>query len=193
MRIFLHFKKQQLELFNSRLIAENEKFIRKEFSLEKSMMQLLIDVQDYFKQVGESSNEENISRLKIYLDMASGGIDPVKMERTKTNRRDMLRIACFYVLSQLGEHLDQALRILIDSIEKAKETLNQVILSAYQSKLITDTHIKKTDSLDKCAKLWEQFQQNEQIKLIDKKLKLEVLQQDINILLDQTLTKLKTN
>ena len=193
MRVFIHFKKQQLEQFNSRLIGENEKFIKNEYGLEKSIMKLLLDVQEYFKQVGASSKEETISRLRIYLNMASGGIDPVKMERIKTHRRDMLHKACFYVLSQLGEQLEESLSILTDTLEKAQQTINQLILSAYQSQVITDAHIKKTDSLKKCEKFWELLLQNDQIKIIDKKLKLEVLQQDINILLDQTLTKLKTN
>ncbi|APG64871.1 hypothetical protein LPB136_05645 [Tenacibaculum todarodis] len=191
MNVLIHFKKQQLETFIKLLILENEKFIKKDFNLDKSLMKLLNDVQEYYRRIGESTEEGNVSQLKTHLDIAVSGIDPVKLERVKTRRRDIVKIACYHCLSSLNQTLENSLVLVKNIINEATENINQVLLSAYQAKLITDAIIKKADTIDKCTSLWEKLKENEQILLLDKKLKLTILQQDISIILDQALSKLK--
>lgn len=191
MNVLIHFKKQQLEAFLKLLILENEKFIKKDFNLDKSLMILLNDVQEYYRKIGESTEEGNVSQLKTHLDIAVSGIDPVKLERVKTRRRDIVKIACYHCLSSLNQTLENSLVQVKNIINEATENINQVLLSAYQAKLITDAIIKKVDTIDKCTSLWEKLKENEQILLLDKKLKLTIIQQDISIILDQALSKLK--
>ncbi|MFB9057784.1 hypothetical protein ACFFU9_13640 [Mariniflexile ostreae] len=191
MTVLIHFKKQHLEGFNQELISQNEKFIRKEYDLDKTLMHLLNDVQAYYGQVGESTSESQISQLKTYLNLAVSGIDPISLERVKTRRRDLIRTACFHCLSNLGDVLRHSLQTVEDLLFRASETIHQLILSAFQSKLLTDALIKKTDNIEKCTALWKSLKTNEQISLIDKKLKLDILQEDISILIDMTFSKLK--
>lgn len=191
MNVLIHFKKQQIEAFIKLLILENEKFIKKDYNLDKSLMNLLNDVQEYYRKIGESTEEGNVSQLKTHLDIAVSGIDPIKLERVKTRRRDLVRIACFHCLSRLNETLENSLVHIKNTIANATENINQILLSVYQAKLITDEIILKTDTIEKCTSLWEKLKKNEQIALMDKKLKLDILQQDISILIDQALAKLK--
>ena len=193
MNVLVHFKKQTLEGFNKQLIAQNEKFVKKEYDLDKTLTQLLKKVQDYFQQVGESTKESDVSQLKNYLDLAVSGIDPIKLERVKTRRRETVRIACFHCLSNLGDIINSSLLGIEEALYKSEEMLKQVTLSAYQSKLINDKMINSIKSIDDAALLWEKLTTNEQILVIDKKLRLEINYQDINILFDKTLAKLKTN
>ena len=193
MNVLVHFKKQTLEGFNTQLIAQNEKFVKKEYDLDKTLTQLLKKVQDYFQQVGESTKESDVSQLKNYLDLAVSGIDPIKLERVKTRRRETVRIACFHCLSNLGDIINSSLLGIEEALYKSEEMLKQVTLSAYQSKLINDKMINAIKSIDEAALLWEKLTTNEQIMVIDKKLRLEINYQDINILFDKTLAKLKTN
>jgi len=193
MNVLVHFKKQTLEGFNTQLIAQNEKFVKKEYDLDKTLTQLLKKVQDYFQQVGESTKESDVSQLKNYLDLAVSGIDPIKLERVKTRRRETVRIACFHCLSNLGDIINSSLLGIEEALYKSEEMLKQVTLSAYQSKLINDKMINAIKSIDDAALLWEKLTTNEQIMVIDKKLRLEINYQDINILFDKTLAKLKTN
>ena len=192
MNLLIHFKKQRLEKLNQELILQNEKFVKKDFNLDKTLLSLLNEVQDYFQQIGESTKEGNISQLKNYLDLAVSGIDPIKLERIKTRRRDTVRIACFHCLSNLGETIESSLIEVENILLKATETIHQVVLSAYQSKFINDTIINKTNTVEEAIMLWDKLKENEQILLIDKKLRLEIHQQDTGILIDQTLSKLKT-
>lgn len=191
MTVLVHFKKQHLEKFLQHFISENEKFIKKDFDLHKTLMQLLNDTQEYYGQVGESTQEGSVSQLKTYLDLAVSGINPITMERIKTRRRDLIRTACFHCLSSIGETLQNSLHTIENLLHESSETINQFLLSAYQSKLITDELIHKTDSIEKCTALWETLKSNDQIALIDKKLKLEILQEDISILIDMAFSKLK--
>jgi len=193
MNILIHFKKQTLTNLTQKLIVQNEKFVKKEFDLDKTLMLLLSEVQEYYQQIGESNKESDVSQLKNHLDLATSGIDPLKMERVKTRKREMVRIACFHCLSNLGEILNTSLYDIQGMLQSAEEMLNQVVLSAYQSKLITDNIINALKTIDDVALLWENLKKNEQILVIDKKLRLTVNHQDINILLDQSLAKLKTN
>ncbi len=192
MNLLIHFKKQRLEKLNQELILQNEKFVKKDFNLDKTLLSLLNEVQDYFQQIGESTKEGNISQLKNYLDLAVSGIDPIKLERIKTRRRDTVRIACFHCLSNLGETIESSLIEVENILLKATETIHQVVLSAYQSKFINDSIINKTNTVEEAIMLWDKLKENEQILLIDKKLRLEIHQQDTGILIDQTLSKLKT-
>lgn len=192
MNILIHFKKQRLESFNKKYILQNEKFVNKEFTLDKTLMILLNDIQEYFQQIGESTKEGSVSQLKNYLDLAVSGIDPLKLERVKTRRRETVRVACFHCLSALGEVIETSLNEIENILLKATETIHQVLLSAYQSKLIDDKIINETNSIEASSLLWEKLKGNEQILLIDKKLRLEIHQQDIGVLIDQTLAKLKT-
>jgi len=191
MTVLVHFKKQQLEGFNQQLIFQNEKFIKKEYDLDKTLLLLLTNVQEYYKQVGESTSESSVSQLKTYLDLAVSGIDPISLERVKTRRRDLVRTACFHCLSNLGNTLQHSLQTIESLLLSSSETIHQLLLSAYQSKLITDDLIKKTNSIEKCTALWEKLKVNEQVSLIDKKLKLDILQEDISILIDMAFSKLK--
>jgi len=193
MNVLVHFKKQTLEGFNTQLIAQNEKFVKKEYDLDKTLTQLLKKVQHYFQQVGESTKESDVSQLKNYLDLAVSGIDPIKLERVKTRRRETVRIACFHCLSNLGDIINSSLLGIEEALYKSEEMLKQVTLSAYQSKLINDKMINAIKSIDDASLLWEKLTTNEQILVIDKKLRLEINYQDINILFDKTLAKLKTN
>lgn len=190
MKVLIHFKKQHLKGFNDELISLNENFIKKDFNLDKKLMQLLSSAQEYYRQVGESTAEGNLSQLKIHLDLAVSGIDPVSLERVKTRRRDLLRTACYHCLSSLSNVLERSLQTTEAVLLNASETINQLLLSAFQSKLITDDLIKKTDTIEKCTALWNTLKTNEQIALIDKKLKLDILQEDISILLDIAFSKL---
>ena len=191
MTVLIHFKKQQLEGFIQQLIFQNEKFIKKEYDVDNTLMQLLNDVQEYYRQIGESTQESTISQLKTYLDLAVSGIDPISLERVKIRRRDLVRTACFHCLSNLGDALQNSLKTIEGLLHNSLETIHQLLLSAYQSKLITDDLINKTDSIEKCTALWEKLKSNEQISLIDKKLKLDILQEDISILIDMAFSKLK--
>ncbi len=192
MKVLVHFKKQHLETLSQRLVLQNEKFINKDFDLDKTLMTLMSEVQEFFRQIGASNPQSTVSQLKTHLDLAVSGINPNTQERVKTHRRDLVRTANYYCMSGLANVIQEQLEDIENVINEASNTLNQVLLSAIQSKLITDHLLNTTDTIEKCTKLWEQLKANEQIALIDKKLKLDILQEDISILMDKAFTKLKS-
>ena len=55
----------------------------------------------------------------------------------------------------------------------------------------TEQDLIEADTLDKVTVLWENLASNEQIRLVEKKLKLDLLLQDIYLLLDQIFDKIK--
>ncbi len=191
MQILVHFKKQQLERFTSLLIEANESYIKKSFQLNEDLTALLNNIQTYYQQIGDSMNESNVSQLKIYFQTALSGIDPIKLEKVKSGRRSIANIAAFHCLSELNMILGASLQIVIEILNTASETISQIILSAMQSKLLNNQDIIQSDTIEKSETLWSSLRSNEQVMLVEKKLRLELLPQDIYIIADQIFEKIK--
>lgn len=191
MLILVHLKKQRLEAFTASLVETNELYISKSFQLNDDLISLLNNIQSYYQQIGESTNESNISQLKIYFETALSGIDPIKFERVKTGKRSMINTAAFYCLSELNLILGSSLQSAIDILKSASDTISQIIFSAIQSKLIDDQELTLSDSVEKAEILWLKLNSNKQVALLEKRLKLEILPQDIYLIVDQVIEKIK--
>ncbi len=191
MQVLVHYKKQQLEKFISALVELNELDISKSYDLSKSLADNMNTAQNYFQQIGDSTNESTLSQLKIYLETALSGIDPIKLEKVKIGRRANITIAAFHCLTELNNVFRSSLITVNETLTKSTETLNQLVLSALQAKLITEKDLIESDSIEKITIVWQNLTTNEQIRLVEKKLKMELLPQDIYLLVDQIFEKIK--
>lgn len=191
MKILIHFKKQQLEKFLSLLVKVNEDYINKNFELKDNLKTLFDDIQTYYQQIGDSTNESNISQLKIYFETSLFGIDPVKLEKIKVGRRIIVNKSAFHCLSELNIILGESHQIAIGILKTSSEAISQIIFSAIQSKLLNNKDLISSDSIEKIEKLWKSLTSNEQVALLDKRLKLEILPQDIYFILDDMFEKIR--
>lgn len=191
MQVLAHFKKQQLEKFIQSLVGLNELYIAKSYDLSEGLIDFMNTVQDHFKQIGDSNNEATLSQLKIHLDTALAGIDPFKLEKVKTGRRTNVTITAFHCLTELKHVFQSSLSTVNDTLSKNTETLNQLVLSALQAKLITEKDLIESDSIEKIISIWKNLTEHEQIRLVETKLKMELTPQDIYLLLDQIFDNIK--
>ncbi|HFU74654.1 MAG TPA: hypothetical protein ENK66_00255 [Arcobacter sp.] len=191
MKTFIHYKKQRLETLLNSLNELNELYITRSFSFQEILFNFLQETIEFYEQVGENSNSSKVSQLNIYLETAKKGINPQTLEKLKTGKRENLWISSYHILDELSSLLQNNLLALELEITQARELVEQVILSAIQSKLITDSNLKELTSQDKIIDLWKNLSKNEQIKLIEKKLKLSITQDDIIILCDLVCSKIR--
>lgn len=192
MKTLIHYKKQQLETFTTDLIQLNQLYVQRSFSFDAILSNFLSNATQFFEQISESTNSSKVSQLTIYLETAKKGINPQTLERLKTGKRENIWIASYHVLDEITTLMQNALIDIELIISKAQELVEQVLLSAMQSHLIDDHSLQILENHKQVSNLWNQLTQNEQVKLIERKLKLSITQDDIIILCDQVCSKMRS-
>jgi len=192
MKTLIHYKKQRLEEFINRLSLLHGLYIERSFSFDTELSTFVKDSIDFFEQLGESSKALELSQLNIYVETAKKGINPQTLEKLKTGKRENIWIASYYLLDKTSSLFQNAIIETDLTINQAKELIEQVILSALQSKLINNNTLKELHKQEEIDTLWRDLSQNEQVEIIDKKLKLSVTHEDIIILCDQICSKIRS-
>ena len=191
MVVFAHFKQKSLKSFADKLILFNDDYKNRSYDFEFNIKEFFKEMQDYFKQIGDSKHETQVSQLSIYYETAIKGIHPLKLEKLKLGRRENTWIAAFYCLTTLSEILQINIERVEVILKEANEMLSQLILSAIQNQLISQLQLDESDNLNKIEALWNKLKQNQQIGLIHKKLRLTITNNDIYLLLDEIISTLK--
>ena len=192
MHILLHYKLEKLIEFNQQLILQNEAFTGKAFDQEKGLITLMANIQDYFNQIGDATLEGRISQLKLHLNTSMSGIDPEKLERITRNRRNHIRIASFHCLSSLGNILEESMTRVNQILTESLENIQQVILSALQSEVLNEKTLLMARNLEDCKGIWTRLKGNDQVRLIDFKIRGKIKEQDIYIIMDKYFSSLRT-
>ncbi|MEL7121071.1 MAG: hypothetical protein AAFO07_16580 [Bacteroidota bacterium] len=191
MQSFLHLQKQQLDGLFELMDTVNSLYIKRSFSLDDQLVDLIKKAEDFFRQNGRSNKAAEVGKLHIYLETALKGIDPERLEKLKTGRRENIWISSFHCICGVQDVLGTNFEEIEVKLNKAKDTLGQVILSALQSQLIDMDTLQGIQSLDQVKAFWMSLLQSEQIALIDKQLRLTIHEQDLIILLDKIIEQLK--
>lgn len=192
MLVLIHFKRSNIESKLQKLIILNKDYIQNRYSLEKDVETLLNDTETYFQQIGQTANESRVSSLRTYLETARSGINPETLEIIKTAKRKIIKSSSFHCISTLGVLLEKELVQIDEVLDRNKKTIEQVILSAIQSKIVTENELKQLNDIHDIEVFWNNLKsQQTQVDLIHKKLRLEILNQDIYILLDQIINQIK--
>ncbi len=191
MKVLVHYKQQQLEGFLNRVSALNEQYIARSLKFEPLYLHLLKECQDFFQQIGDSSNESEVSRQRVYYETARKGINPQTLEKLRVGKRENTWIAAFHTLSNVTSNLQEALAKVEQTLEDTNETLGQVVLSALQSKLITEADLQLAGDSSRIASVWRKLTQQPSLKLIERKLRIRITEHDIYILVDKIFTKIQ--
>lgn len=191
MKVLVHFKKQQLNSFIEQLIQLHYLYGTRSYELDAALLQYLETVQQYYKQIGASNEELSITELTSYFKTAQSGIDPRNLEKLKLGKRDNVLMSAFHCLNTVGALLKNNLDTTKQVLADARQTINNILLNLMQSGTLTQKTIQRIKTIDQCEAMWNKLRQEQQINLLDKKLKLTITEKDIIILLDQQLTLIK--
>lgn len=190
MKVFIHYKQQHLEIFLQSLNGLNNNYITRSYEFDQNLINFLDNIHEHFARLGESVDAAEISRLKTYFVTAQKGVNPQSLEKLRIGRRENIWASAFYCMDKLSELLQQNLQKQNILLNEASDVIQQLVLSMLQSKFIDKEMLQKVDSPEHIQSLWGKMLENEQIDLMNMKLKLSVHQQDIYLLLEKIITRL---
>ena len=185
MVVFVHFKQKKIKSFSDKIILLHKDYKDRSFYFDRKIKDLFAEMQDFFNQIGDSKYETLVSQLSIYFETSLKGIHPLRLEKIKTGRRENIWISAFHCLTTLTEIVQENLENINKPLDEAKEILSQFVLSAIQNHLITQEQIQEVNNIRKIESLWNKLKQNQQISLLDRKLRLTITNNDIYLLLDE--------
>lgn len=191
MNTIAHYNKHQVNLFIKKLIHLHQLYVQNSYELDAALIEFLNDCQDFYKKTGASNDELVFNELLSYYNTAQKGVNPITFEKLKVGRRLNTQTAAFYCLNEAGNHLKSSLEKDNILLEEATETLSNILLNLVQTDAISLEQLYKADNLDKCEVLWNELIKDKQINIISLKYKLKLHLQDIYILLDTIITKMK--
>jgi len=190
MKTLIHYNKQRLEELINRLSLLNTLYIDRSFSFDAQLIDFMRESEMLFEELGESGKVSQVSQLNIYFVTAQKGINPQTLEKLRIGKRENIWIASYHVLDGMSDLMQASIMKVEGEISQATELIEQVILSVIQSGLIGDVDLKELHDQESIKKLWNNLTQNEQVKLIERKLKLSVMQDDIIIICDKVCSRI---
>jgi len=192
MKVLIHFKKSEIEKSMLDLNVLKSHFVKNKFGVERDLLELLSFLESFFKQVGDSVNESKISRLKIYIDTSIKGINPETLELVKSNKRKIVQASTFHCMSECSSILESELYEIEQLLKKSFSNISQLMLSVLQSRAVSLNQIKELENINQIEAFWNRLiSSNDQIALINTKLKTELVSQDIVLVIDQVITQIK--
>lgn len=191
MNLIIHYSKYQINTFIEKLIQLHQLYAQNSYHLDEELETFLKACQTFYKTTGAVNDELVFNELRSYLITARKGFDPKTLEKLKTHKRANLQTASFYCLNQAGEHLKKAIAAIDQLLDETTETLYNILLNLVQSEAMSLEQLYKTDTLEKCELLWSQLIHEKQINIIALKFKQKLHLQDIYILLDNIISKIK--
>lgn len=192
MVILGHFLKQKYNQLLEESIEVNDRYSKKQYGVDQELLVLLEKSESFFKHIGKRELESKVSSLRSYISTANSGIDPQTLETIPTFKRKIVKISIFYCNSQLGVILENELEKVNNLLTESENTTLKVILSLIQSGAVDIETLMSLESLDQISLFWESaISQNEQIGLIDIQLRQNILREDIFLLIQNIISKIK--
>lgn len=192
MKPFIHHKVQAIDKLLGFHNQVRQLYIDKSFEFENNYKELLHDSKTFLKSNGTNEQIAQVLNLEGMFETANKGINPFELKKVNTGRRILKMMIANHGLSELLNLLKTFYEKEESKIEEASEMLSNTLLSLIQSGVLNNNKINDLNSIPKIELFWNNLKnQNESILLIDKKLKLKIINEDIYLILEKILNKIK--
>lgn len=187
---FVHHKVKILENFNSSFNNVQHLLSERSYQFEGAFEDFQKALLKYFQNTGDSNKESEILRITNLLLTVKKGFDPIKLERITTGKRDLYWGFAYHATEELHRIISEIFIKEQQKLDEAEEMLSNTILNLYQLKILDDKKLKTLNSTQKIGSFWEGLiKQNDSLALIDKKLKIKLINEDIYLILERIFDK----
>lgn len=192
MKPFIHHKVQAINELIGYHNQVRQLYVDRAFEFENNYRELLNDCKTFLKSNGTNTQVGEVLNLEGMYETANKGIDPIELKKVKTGRRSLKMMIANHGLNELLNLLKTFNDKENSKIEEADEILSNTLLSLVQSGTLNDDNINELDSIPKIEIFWNNLKNlNESILLIDKKLKLKIIAEDIYLIIEKNLNKMR--
>lgn len=191
MQEFVHHKIEVLEDLIKKFNQVQNLLNEKSFNYEAELNVFLNELQNYFKATGDNMHESEILNFIGRLQTVKRGFNPVKMQKIESGKRELFWGFAFSTHESIFEILQKLFDKESVKLEEGDEIISNLIVTLYQNNLLTDEKIQELNSIDMIEQYWKfLLTQNASISSISKKLRMNLLEEDIYLLFEKSLSKI---
>ena len=192
MQEFIHHKIEIYESFLKDFNKIQTLLGERSFEFERNLDEFFKVLLAYFQTSGNTSVEAEILKVMNTLTTVKKGFNPVKMEKIDVDRRALYWGFAFAATESIFEILMKLLDKEKLKLEEGEVLISNLILMLVQNNILDDQKIAALDSIDKVEIFWNEITlKNESIGAINKKLRMSLLAEDIYLLFEKSLEKIK--
>lgn len=191
MQEFIHHKIEVLEDLIKKFKKVQTLLNDKSFEFDGELNLFLNEMLEYFKSTGDNMHESEILNFIGRLQTVKRGFNPVKMQKIESGRRELFWGFAFSVHESIFNILQQLYDKEDLKLKEGEELISNLFVTLYQNNLLSDEKIKELDSIDKIKQFWKfLLTQNTSISSINKKLRMNLIDEDIFLLIEKVLAKI---
>lgn len=192
MQEFLHHKIEIYESFLKDFNKIQTLLGDRSFEFERNLDEFFKVLLAYFQTSGNTTVEAEILKVMNTLTTVKKGFNPVKMEKIDSDRRGLYWGFAFAATESIFEILMKLLDKEKLKLEDGEVLISNLILMLVQNNILDDEKIAALDSIEKVEIFWNEITlKNESIGAINKKLRMSLLAEDIYLLFEKSLEKIK--
>lgn len=192
MQDFIHHKVQVYEEFFKDFNGIQILLGERSFEFERNLDEFFKVLLAYFQTSGNTTVEAEILKVMNTLTTVKKGFNPVKMEKIDSDRRGLYWGFAFSATESIFEILMKLLDKEKLKLEDGEVLISNLILMLVQNNILDDEKIATLDSIEKVEIFWNEITlKNESIGAINKKLRMSLLTEDIYLLFEKSLEKIK--
>lgn len=191
MKEFIHNKVKVIEDFFTEFNELQRLYYNRSFDFDHRFTPFLTELSSYFKNRGESSKESEVLRILNMLQTVRRGFNPLSLEKISVGKREQLWGFSFNGIENINSILQEIYQKEITKLEEGEEILTNLILSLFQQGALTESNLKELNTIPKIESTWVSLlAQNGSISLINKKLLVQIINEDIYMLIEKIILKI---
>lgn len=160
-------------------------------AVSESLLHVLDDAAGVYKERGRDERAAQVLSLKAEIVTAQRAIHPVTLEKISVRRNEMQATIAFKVLQAIERQLRADLETSMETLERARDLLGQIIVAGVQKGLITDATIAAMTDQAAIEAWWTAIAADPDIALAQKRVLLLVSRFDVVVLAEALFSALR--
>ena len=191
MQTLIHYSIQKIDELFVEFNRVQEMYYSKSFEFDTCLEHFCIALLDYFKQKGDNAKESEILKTMNMLSATKKGFDPVNLVKINSGKRELLSGLSYHALENIHRILQEIYQKERKKLDDGEEILSNLIITLYQNGILDDVKIAEFNSIATIELYWVQLiSKNTSIAGIYKKLRLQLADEDIYLLLEKILLRI---
>ena len=193
MQELIHNKAKAIEELIDAFNQAQKQYAERSFQFEEQFASVLHKLAAYFNNRGETARESEILRIINMLQAVKKGFDPSKMERLRSGRRELLWGYSYIAIENVNALLQDIYHRELAKLEEGDELLSSLMLNLVQQGFLTDEMLSELDSIPRIEIFWSTLlTRNGTLSVINRKLHLNLITEDIYLLIEKIVSRITT-